>query len=465
MTRQQGKKGISLFCIWIVLITCFVWLPVASALADSAEATGIDFSIKASLDPYALDQKPDRFTKGLANALSKLGLTGHAIVQNNQADIKGQISLNGLSAIDFHLTGWEERLRLTTNLFGEKPVVITPANYIRFLLKMHSYFGLPVQYIGIFTDPYSYLHGIKPALGKWTELTGGTESRSFSQEESIELATQLSEAFSESGNEAFYYWRMGLLQYVNLDELIMEFFYALPDWTADLAVDGGLAIQVSDLGETWTLGGMTVYELEQRENTTTGKVEIPDWEGYRLSGQYSLEETESGLQVFMDWKLYEDEVLYGHLTVSGQDLPDGRRMQGNGRISISFGGDGLGISKTYVAGLAWDQHQDGEKTILSGQVAFLNPDTEKKVLAVEGQISWGRTQESFQPETRDSIQGIDLFCVNDITIQTFFANAKWPAIQTAIPFLVELPAGFLNGIWKWVDESGVLVTLMDGMSE
>jgi hypothetical protein len=84
---------------------------------------------------------------------------------------------------------------------------------------------------------------------------------------------------------------------------------------------------------------------------------------------------------------------------------------------------------------------------------------------VDGQISWANTQESFQPKTRDDIQGIDLFCMNDITIKEFFANAKWPMVRTAAPFLLELPAGFLDGMVDWMDDSDVLVTLMDGISK
>ncbi len=460
MTMQKGKKLISLFCICAIIITLGSIGPL-TAFADSGAATGVDFSFKASLDPYALKENPDRFLKDLARTLNMLDVSGHAVLQNGQADITGNLNLNGLSAIDFHLTGWEKRLSLVTNLFGEKPVVITPPNYIRFLLKMYSYFSVPVQYIGVFTDPYSYMHGIKPALDKWTELMGGTGSRSLSPEECIEKATQLSEAMSD--NDPFYYWRQGLLLHVNLDEIVNEFFYALPDWTANLVREGGLQIKVSDQGESWTLGGKNVYTLMRDAGKTSWQVEIPDWEGYRLSGQCSMEAAESGLQLSLNLKLYEDDTLYGYLIVEGQDLPNGKVMQGDGKISVTFGGEGLGIEKTYKAGLHWNQHQEGEKTVLDGQASILYPSTDKPVLSVNGQISWADTQESFQPKTFDDIQGIDLFCMNDITIKEFFANAKWPAIRTAAPFLLELPAVFLDGLIKWMDDSGVLVTLMDGI--
>jgi hypothetical protein len=460
MTMQKGKKFISLFCICTMIFILGTMGPL-TASADSGAATGVDFSIKASLDPYALKENPDRFLKDLAKTLSMLDASGHAVLQNGQADITGNLNLNGLSAIDFHLTGWEERFSLVTNLFGEKPVVITPPNYIPFLLKMYSYFSVPVQYIGVFTDPYSYIHGIKPAFDKWTELMGGTGSRSLTPEECIEKAAQLSQAMSD--NEPFYFWREGLLQHVSLDDIVTEFFYALPDWTANLVQKDGLNIQVSDNGESWTLGGKNIYTLKREGAKTSWQVEIPDWEGYRLSGECALESTENGFAISLNLKLFEDDTLYGYLTVDGQNLPNGKLMQGDGKISVTFGGDGLGIAKTYKAGLHWNQHQEGEKTVLDGQVSILYPSTDKPVLTVDGQISWLSTNESFQPKTFDNIQGIDLFCMNDITIKDFFANAKWPAIRTAAPFLLELPSGFLDGLIDWMDDNGVLVTLMDGL--
>jgi hypothetical protein len=460
MTMQKGKKLISLFCICAMIII-FGTISPLTALADSGEATGVDFSFKASLDPYALRQDPDRFLKDLARMFSMLDASGHAVLQNGQADITGNLNLNGLSAIDFHLTGWEERLSLVTNLFGEKPVVITPPNLMRFLMKMYSYFEVPVQYIGVFIDLYSYMHGIKPAFDTWTELMGGAGSRSLSPEECIQKAAQLSQAMND--NEPFYYWRQGLLQHVNLDEIVTDFFYALPDWTAGLVQEEGLKIQITDQGESWTLGGKTIYTSKREEGKTSWQVEIPDWEGYRLSGQCALIEAESGLQLAMDLKLFEEDTLYGYLVVEGQDLPDGKHMQGDGKISVTFGGEGLGLEKTYKAGLHWNQHQEDEKTVLDGQVSILYPSTDKPVLTVDGQISWAGTQESFEPKTFDNIQGIDLFCMNDITIKEFYANAKWPVIRTAVPFLLELPAGFLDGVVNWMDGSGVLVTLMDGI--
>lgn len=460
MTMQKGKKIISLFCIFAMIITLGTAGPL-HAMAEPGTAAGVDFSFKASLDPYALKEDPDRFLKDFARTLNMLDASGHAVLQNGQADITGNLKLNGLSAIDFRLTGWEERLSLVTNLFGEKPVVISPPNYIPFLLKMYNYFSVPVQYIGVFTDPSSYVHGIKPAYDKWTELMGGTGSRSLSPEECIEKAAQLSQAMSD--NQPFYFWRQGLLQYVNLDEIVNEFFYALPDWTANLVEKDGLNIQVTGQGESWTLGGKTIYTSRREEGKTTWQVDIPDWEGYRLSGQCALETSAGGLALSLDLKLFEDDMLYGCLIVEGQNLPDGKLMQGDGKITVTFGGEGLGMEKTYKAGLHWNQHQDGEKTVLDGQVSILYPSTDKPVLTVDGQISWAGTQEGFQPKTFDDIQGIDLFCMNDTTIKEFFANAKWPAVRTAFPFLLELPAGFLDGVVNWMDENGVLVTLMDGL--
>lgn len=429
------------------------------ALAEGG-AIGVDFSIRSSFDANALGKTSDSFLQGLQKALEGLELTGRAIIQNGQADVQGDLNLHDLSAISFHLTGWEERQHLITSLFGEMPVVITLPNYIPFLLKLYYYFDIPVQYIGVFTDPYSYMHGIKPVLDQWLELTGGSGSRSFSPEECVVKATSLMESLHS--NKAFYYWRLGLLQHIGLDGLADDFIYALPEWTADVAGNLGLDIQVLDQGERWTLGGQTIYEVQFGTEGNTWSLSLPGWESYRLEGQGTFQTTKSGCQLQMDWELMEGDTLYAYFSLRGADLPDGTHTQGNGRISVSFGGEELGQDQTIVADLMWDIRRENGKDTLDGRVSLLQPETLVPVVTVDGQISWAETQESFQPLSKADIQGIDFFCMNDTTIETFYANAKWPIIRTAIPFLLELPPGFLNGVVEWMDENNILMTLMSG---
>jgi hypothetical protein len=440
-------------------------LPSFRAMAQevSGPALGIDFSVKASMDLSAFSKEPDRFLKSLARALEMLDMSGHAVALGGQADITGQLGLNGMKAFDFHLTGSEKWMSLVSSLFGEKPVVITLPNYVPFLLKMYYYFDIPVQYIGVFTDPYSYLHGLKPAYEEWVKLTGGAGSRSFTPEQCIEMAGQLSESLTE--NDALSFWLKGLLQHVGLDETLSEFFYALPDWAAEITKNGGLDILVSETGETWTLGGETVFKLTRAEGEMSLELNLPDWEGYQLSGSARFTEAEGGLAAAVDVDLKEEGAEYAHLSLKGENLPDGKRMQGDGKVSLSLGGEGLGIEQSADMKLQWDQRNEGDKTLLNGQVSLLDPGTKKPAFTMSGQIGWGDTEESFTLRTKKDMKWIDLFCMNDNTFREFFADAKWPIIRSAIPFFVELPAGLIDGLIEWMDENGILTTLMSGLGE
>ena len=433
------------------------------AQETSNPALGIDFSLKASMDLSAFSKAPDRFMKSLASALGMLDMSGHAVMQGGQADITGQLGLNGMKAFDFHLTGWEKRLSLASSLFGEKPVVLTMPNYIPFLMKMYYYFDIPAQYIAVFTDPYSYLHGLKPAYEEWTKLTGGPGSRSFTPEQCVQIATQLSESLMD--NNALSFWLKGLLQYVGLDEPLLEFFEVLPAWTAEVTKNGGLDILVSEAGETWTLGGETVYRLTRAEGETAFQLNLPVWEGYQLLGSAKFIETEGGLQATANMNLKEEGAEYAHLSLAGENLPDGKLMKGDGKVSLSLGGVGLGLEQSVDLALQWDQRSEGDKTLLNGQVSLLDPGSKKPAFTLGGQIGWGDTQETFVPVSKKDIKGIDLFCMNDSTFREFFADAKRPIIRSFVPFFVELPAGLIDGLIEWMDENGILVTLMAGLSE
>ncbi len=459
MTMTQGKRVLAFVC---VIISLFASTFMHKGLAESSDALGIHIQLKAQFDPYALEEKPTRFLIGLEQALEKLDFNGQAVLQNEQANIQGDFLYNGLTAIDFRLAGWADWLGLTTNLFGEKPVLLTMANYMPFLMKMYDYFQIPVQYIGIFSDSYSYQYAFMPQITKWKELTGGMQSRSYSKEETINIATQMADSL-QGNNRAFYHWVRGLLYYVGLDELVNEFTYALPEWAAYQAKDGGLNIQVTDQGENWILGDHTVYTLSSKNGILEWVINIPEWEGYRLTAQFSLETKDTGMSLKLNVNLYEDDELYAYLNFSGLDLPDGRLLQGKGRLELAYGGEGIGLWQEHIIGLEWDQSHEGEKDVLRGEISYLHPETQKKILAVNGTISFGETEDSIEMKSRDELQGIDFFCMNDVTIDEFFADAKWPMVRAAMPMLIELPPALLDGLIDWIDANGILLTLVESM--
>jgi len=462
MARGFDKRVFTLFSAGILLLSSLTF-GMIHAQSEEISNTGVDFSVSASIDPSAAIQQPDMFLRGLAKALEELNLKGHIILQNGQADITGDLMLNGLSAVDFHLSGWEERLSLQTSLFGEKPVLLTMANYMPYLLKVNDYFGIPIQFIGVFTDLYSYKHGIMPFVQKWNDLTGGTESRTYTPEQCVEMAVALAGALDQDENQAFYQWRRGLLQYVTLDDLLNEFIYSLPDWVAGVTESGGLTIAVNGQDETWTLGAETVYTMKRDNGNTTWQVSVPEWEGYQLAGKGVFEATDTGLNLDMEWNLFESEMSYGFAKIKATGLPDGKQPQGDSKISISVGGEGLGIEKTFMFAFAWNQLEQDGKTMLDCQIGYLNPETERPFLNIDADIIIADTPESFEPRTVENISGLDLFCMNDITIREFFRDAKSSLVRGAIPFIIELPAGFWNGMVDWMDQNGILLMLMDSL--
>lgn len=457
MARNNGKRLLAL----VLTVLLFSGLTVgAQAQQDAGPALGIDFSLKAALDPKALGGKVDRFVLAIARTLEMLKLSGHALVQDGQLDLTGDLDLNGMPAIHAHLEGLATRLRLTTSLFGENPVVITPGNYMPFLMKFFHYFDVPVQYIGVFTDSYAYLDGIKPAYDQWRQLVGGAESRSYSPEECVEMAGELSDSLAD--NSALSFWLQGLLQYVGLDDPLFEFFDSLPDWVSEAAQDDGLEIEVSQNQETWTLGGETVYYLTREEGSGSWEASLPAWEGYQLSASGTWTAGENGLDLATDWKLTQDDEAYAYFSLSGKGLPDGTRMQGEGTISLAFGGSGLDMDQTVKLGLNWDQRQNGGKTLLDGQVSLLNSQTDAPIFTISGQIAWGASEQNLVKLTRKDIKGIDLFCMNDETFSQFFAYAKGPILRSAIPFFLELPAGLIDGLVDYADDIGLLSTVSEG---
>ena len=460
MNAQYRKR---LCCLLLTIaFLCTVATPsLAQKQIQEEKTQEFSFSVQSKLNPEALGNTPSRFIRGLAQALAMLELQGQGLSLGRQVDMNVEVLLNNISTIQAHLQGTEERLQIHSNLFGAEPAILSVPNYIPFLLKFYSYLGVPVQYVGVFTDPYSYFHGLVPTIQLLESLLGGEESRSYSPAECAAIAGQLSEGLD---NQDLRFWLQGLLLHFGMDETLDDFFYSLPEWVESITGDEGLQVTVTPEGQTWSLGGTNVYQETIQNGETTWKLALPAWEGYQLTGDGTTVSGETGLSVNMAWQLLVDEDPYASFSLLATNLPDEKQTQGDSAITLSFGGDMFGADETVELGLHWEQQTDEGKTLLKGQLDWLNPDTKQVILTLNGQFSSVDTAKTFVSLPYEEMVGTDLFCMNDETITPFFSAVKKPLIRAVIPLILELPAGFLDGLFDWMEDGGMLQTITESSS-
>lgn len=455
------RKWLSLLCALLIIFT-----PVCSSFAQEAPQAGqpldIDFSLSASLNSEAMSEKPSRFMRDLAKLLDTLKLEGQATVLDRQIKADAGMIINSDPVVTLHLQGTPENLDLSTNLFGEEPVVLTMSSYIPVLLKYYYYFGIPFQYIGVVTDPYSYCHAYLPLRQEWESLFAGEGSRSYSPEECIQMAQQFSQSSSE--NEVLSFWLKGLLQHFGEDETALYFLSALPEWVEGCTENGGLEIEQTEEGETWTLGEDVVYSYSCLKDETNWQVTLPAWEGYQFTMNAVQTQNEEGIDLNIQGMVSVEDEPYAYLSFTGENLPDGKRQQGTGTATVHIGGEMIGFEETVNLNLSWD-NRDSEswmETVLTWE----NPDTDKTALTMTGRFSWKPSTEVFEAfEVNANGDAFNFFCANDQTLKDFLSKSKVSILRTALPIVLQLPAGFINGAVDWLSESGILATMAEGISE
>lgn len=435
------------------LLLCVLLLPTVS-LGESADV-GYGFDVHFSMDVSAYPEADQTLMQGIADTLNMLTLSGTFAMAGNSFDITADMLLENDedTRTSLHLYGTDTHYQLGSSLLGNQELMMNNLALLEFAIKAYNHLGMPLQYPALLISPYAHTSAFDWIRDEWNRVMHAEEgNRVIAREDVMELAAYAADNAEQ--DRAFYYWLAALALESGYSDMVLETITELPDWLDGLLDDEGITVTVEDDTETWSSGEETFFTRTASDEETTCSLTLPmlpDGNTVEASCQYQQEDGSIVLSILIANEEDETSMLDASLTLTGwtESLP----MDGQVDLTVSLQGEMvpnvLSLHFTYQA-------EDGQFTLQQ-----LNPETDAALLSVQGTLT---QQELSAPSyTADTLNGLNIFSLNDASMKTFVTGVAEPFVKGAIPLLKHLPLSAYETLFSLLDQYGILSMLTSNL--
>ncbi len=435
------------------LLLCVLLLP-AAALGESADV-GYGFDVHFSMDASAYPEDIQTLMQGVADTLNMLTLSGTFALAGSSFDITADLLLENDedTRTSLHLYGTDTHYQLGSSLLGNQELMMNNLALLEFAIKAYNHLGMPLQYPALLISPYAHTSAFDWIRDEWNRVMQAEEgSRVIAREDVMELAAYAADNAEQ--DRAFYYWLAALALESGYSDMVLETITELPDWLDGLLDDEGITVSVEDDTETWSSDEETFFTRTTSEEETTCSLTLPmlpDGNTVEASYQYQQEDGNITLSILIANEEEEASMLDASLTLTGwtEGLPL------NGQVDFNLSLQGEMVPNSLNLHFAY-QAEDGQFTLQQ-----LNPDTDAALLTVQGSLT---QQELSAPSyTAETLNGLNIFSLNDASMKTFVSGVAEPFAKGAIPLLKHLPLSAYETLFSLLDQYGILSMLTSNL--
>lgn len=435
------------------LLLCVLLLPVAS-LSESADV-GYGFDVHFSMDASAYPEADQTLAQGIADTLNMLALSGTFVMSGSSFDITADMLLENDedTRTPLHLYGTDTHYQLGSSLLGNQELMMNNLALLEFAIKAYNHLGMPLQYPALLISPYAHTSAFDWIRDEWNRVMHAEEgSRVIAREDVMELAAYAADNAEQ--DRAFYYWLAALALESGYSDMVLETITELPDWLDGLLDDEGITVTVEDDTETWSSGEEIFFTSTVSDKETTCILTLPmlpDGNTVEASYAYQQEDGSITLSILIANEEEETSMLDASLTLTGwtENLP----MDGQADLVISLQGEmvpnALNLHFTYHA-------EDGQFTLQQ-----LNTETEAMLLSVQGTLT--QQELSVPSYAAESLNGLNIFSLNDASMKTFVSGVAEPFVKGSIPLLKHLPLSAYETLFSLLDQYGILSMLTSNL--
>lgn len=441
------------------LMLCLCLMPVW-ALADETH----DMPVTRAVMEAGLHLNPDGFPndgaahyQDWADFLSKFSIRGTADSQlflqtYERLYFDGGLYLNDQLAVPFEYDNYYNVFRyLRSPALDGASIHFQFRNFFQFALKSYYFMGLPGNLVGVALYPQAAVTFVQKYAEPLSEVFAGEGSREISYDDLYALCEELNLIINEDEYETSYYFLTCLLIDTGLDEVMLGKLGWLEGWLDYLDPEGtGMVITVEDGSESWVLGETTVLEKTVSDGETVLNVYLPDEEGYEFQLEYRETETERSAlaQVMLDGSEY----LGVRLSVDG--LGDPLCMEGT--IAAEITGDAIYEPIPAQAFLyRMEKSAEAAPFHMTMNVDWVHPETQKPAIGLHYQADVEELpKETLRDRAYDNQD--DFFHLNEGYMAEYKERFLRPLVLSAIPIVLEMPAGVISDAVAWLEETGFL---------
>ena len=439
----------------VALLVCLCLLASAAlAQEDELAVTRSDFALSLSLHADAFPESNSVHYADWEHFLSKLSLEGVIDAQRflqtySRSYFSGGLCLNGEMALPFEYDDYYGFRYVRADALGGANIHFHMYNFFEFMLKGYFFMGLPTQLLAILMYPEASHRLGATYYAPIAEALGGDEARQVSYDDLYALCETLTLiAYDEDFYDHVYFYVTCLLTDLGVSDATVDKLCYVEGWLEYLDPEqGGMTISREGDEMVYEVGE---YTLARRAlDGTRLTLSLPDMDGYVLNVDY-----QNGSGVFRfsaSVDLDGEERLAVALSVDGLD--GGTDMAGTAAFSVG----GTALEGGTEQAFSWRYTRDAQELPYAMTLAidWLHPETGLAALTLNYRANMERVPETVLVE-RTYDDKNDFFSLNEWKLAEFQERFTPTLALSAVPFLLEMPAGVIDDLVAFAYDTGLL---------
>ena len=449
----------------LVLSLCLLMAAFSQALAEESagdEVTRSDFSFSLLLHADGFPNDGAAHYADWETFLSKLSLEGVVDVQRFLTNISrvyfdGGLCVNGKMALPFVYDGYHSYRYVRADALRGDSIHFQMHNFFEFMLKGYYFMGLPTQLIALPLYPEASYYLGASYYQPIAEAVAGEGDRTVSYADLYELCETLDLIVNDDWDyERAYFYLTCMLIDLGASDMALQKLGYLEDWLAFMDPEAeGLFITDDGVSQTYTLGGTQVFTHTKDASGERFSLCLPDADGYELTVSYE----NTGAEIHGSLRITLEGAERLTLNVDVDGLPTGGALAAQGTATIALGGECFSEPPAPVS-FAYRYSRDAAELpyAMTLDVDWLHPETGKPALTFAYQAAMEQLPASAMVERVYDNQN-DFFHLNESFMEEYKQLYLPTLALSAVPVLVEMPAGVISDIMGFLYETGFLAFL------
>lgn len=463
----------------IALLLCLCLMAPTAALAYGEvpvyqdPVTHTDMTLTFDLFPDAFPDQSMADLKGWQEFLDKLSFRGSMDLQNPLTDkvrawFDGGLYLNDKLTIPFQVDVYFAFRYFQSRAIKGESIFFKMENFFEFMMKPRYFMDLPTDLISLFMYPEATLDMRDRFYTPLAELCKGEGDRVVSYDDLYDLCLNWEYMYENDWEDEnkLYFYLTALLYQLGINYDVYDQIGMMTAWLDVLDPEGaGLIITVQDGVETYTIGEHVVLTRDVN-STRTFTLTLPNENGdvLTVSSVEEIQDDWNGDNWYLDLSILlapEEEggepENYLTLSLDMVDVPLRELFQTSGRVTFTADGTALEEPVTMAAELYMNRTDIAMPNQTRIYVSPLHPETQQKMMTIKLILSNSEVPFTVLQE-RDYPQE-DFFHLNDEYLQRIKESYIPSLALNFLPVITEMPAGVINDIIRFAEETDILVSL------
>jgi hypothetical protein len=280
-------------------------------------------------------------------------------------------------------------------------------------------------------------------------------------EDLYELCENLDQLVNDENDNRAYFFFTCLLTDLYASDMALSVLGNLEGELDALDPDqNGLTVTQSESGVTMTLGSTNVFTQTVTDGKTALTLTLPTAEGYTLTFTYDWTPGTAGAALNASLRVTQDGADALLLKAQGENLPQAGDLGGQGSLTLTASGSVLAKeTPPMMFNFMWSRDSLQRPYTLNLNVDWIHPQTLKPALSFTFNGKLSTVDKSVFVE--GSYPQNDFFNLNETFLDDYKAKLMPTLTLKLVPFVLEMPAGVIDDLYRFADSTDILVSFLE----